>query len=43
MASTTWIKVCSLDRLAAEKTVCTRVAGTDVVVICDADKIYALA
>ena len=41
MTSGTWIKVCSLDRLAAEKSVCTRVAGMDMVILHDVGDIYA--
>jgi 3-phenylpropionate/trans-cinnamate dioxygenase ferredoxin subunit len=36
-----WIKVCSLERLAAANTVCARVADVDLVIMQDAEEIYA--
>jgi 3-phenylpropionate/trans-cinnamate dioxygenase ferredoxin subunit len=39
--SGTWIRVCSLERLAAANTVCARVADVDLVIMQDAEEIYA--
>jgi 3-phenylpropionate/trans-cinnamate dioxygenase ferredoxin component len=37
----TWIRVCSMEHLAAAKTVCARVADIDIVLMQDDEEIYA--